>query len=363
MIKKLRIKNYKGFDDLKINKLSNINLIGGENNIGKTSILEAIFTFYDRINPQVILKPLSWRGIPISLKNNTPHEIWSPAFKNYNIEKHIEFQFDYKDNVKHNVIISIERYAISAIDPEKISKFDNRNFQQEKISEYSLHVKSFIDEEKKQDIIYFFMNDNIATKINFMQGNNIKQAIFVSPSVRSTTRDALIFSEIYREGLEEEVLEALKIIDNRIKSITPLAISEQESIVHVDIGIGRKIPIYYMGDGIVRLLEYVLAILSTKNGVVLIDEIENGLHTSKQKDIWKLLFTLADKYNVQVFATTHSKEMSKAFVEFALQNNLATKSNYIELFRNYKSKKISANFIDIETLQYKILNSKNFRGD
>ncbi len=362
MIKKLRIKNYKGFDDLKINELSNINLIGGENNIGKTSFLEAIFTFYDRINPQVILKPLSWRGIPISLKNNTPHEIWSPVFKNYNIEKPIEFQFDYKDSVKHNVTISIERDAISAIDPEKISKFDNRNLQQENISEYSLHVKSVIDKEIKQDTFLYFVNNNISMKINILQ-NKIKPAIFVSPSVRSAAQDALRFSEIYREGLEEEVLEALKIIDNRIKSITPLAISEQESIVHVDIGIGRKIPIYYMGDGIVRLLEYVLAILSTKNGVVLIDEIENGLHTSKQKDIWKLLFTLADKYNVQVFATTHSKEMSKAFVEFALQNNLATKSNYIELFRNYKSKKISANFIDIETLQYKILNSKNFRGD
>jgi AAA15 family ATPase/GTPase len=362
MIQKLEIKNYKGFDNLKINELSNINLIGGENNIGKTSFLEAIFTFYDRTNLDVILKPLSWRGVSLSLKNNTPHEIWLPVFNNYNIDKTIELQFEYNDKRTHEVSISIDKDAVSILDPEKLAKHDNRNIQQENISEFTLHIQGKIDNELKQDTYLYFTNNRIARKVNVLQ-NKLKPAFFVSQTIRSSVQDVLRFSDVVREGLEDEVLNALKIIDNRIKTITPLAISEKESIVHVDIGIGKKIPIYYLGDGIVRLLGYILAILNTKNGIVLIDEIENGLHYSKQKDIWKLIFNLASRYNVQVFATTHSKEMTEAFIEFAQINKSVENSNYIELFRNYKTRKISANSIDIDTLQYKIHNNKNFRGE
>lgn len=362
MIQKLEIRNYKGFDNLKINELSNINLIGGENNIGKTSLLEAIFTFYDRSNLDVILKPLSWRGVPLSLKNNKPHEIWLPVFNNYNIDKAIEFQFEYEDKKIHEVFINIDKDAVSILDPEKLAKHDNRNIQQQNISEHTLHIKGIIDNKLEQDTYLYFTNNGIARKVNVIQ-NKLKPAIFVSPAVRSSAQDVLRFSDIIRDGLEDEVLSGLKIIDSRIKTITPLAISENESMVHVDIGIGKKIPMYYLGDGVVRLLEYILAILNTKNGIVLIDEIENGLHYSKQKNIWKLIFNLASKFNVQVFATTHSKEMTEAFIEFAQTNKSAERFNYIELFRNYKTKKISANSIDIDTLQYKIKNNKNFRGE
>ncbi len=362
MIQKLIIKNYKGFENLKIDELSNINLIGGENNIGKTSFLEAIFTFYDRSNLDVILKPLSWRGVPLSLKNNTPHEVWLPVFNNYNIDKTIEFQFEYKDKRMHEVSINIDKDAVSVLNPEKLAKHDNRNIQQESISDFTLHIQGKIDKELKQDTYLYFINNSIARKVNVLQ-NKLKPAIFVSQTIRSSAQDVLRFSDIVREGLEDEVLSGLKIIDSRIKSITPLAVSEKESMVHVDIGIGKKIPMYYLGDGVVRLLEYILAILNTKNGIVLIDEIENGLHYSKQKDIWKLILNLASRYNVQVFATTHSKEMTEAFIEFAQANKSVECANYIEFFRNYKTKKVSANSIDIDTLQFKIHNNKNFRGE
>jgi len=63
MITKLKIDGFKGFKQLEISKLSRITLLGGRNNVGKTSILEALFMFYDRLNPQMILRQFAWRGI------------------------------------------------------------------------------------------------------------------------------------------------------------------------------------------------------------------------------------------------------------------------------------------------------------
>jgi len=53
--------------------------------------------------------------------------------------------------------------------------------------------------------------------------------------------------------------------------------------------------------------------LDTRDGIVLIDEIENGLHYSVQEKLWQAVFSWAQDLNVQVFATTHSNECIKAF--------------------------------------------------
>jgi len=58
-----------------------------------------------------------------------------------------------------------------------------------------------------------------------------------------------------------------------------------------------------------------LAILAYENGIVLIDEIDNGLHHSVQESLWKAIFAWANKYKVQIFATTHSDECVKAFAK------------------------------------------------
>ena len=64
-----------------------------------------------------------------------------------------------------------------------------------------------------------------------------------------------------------------------------------------------------MGEGMRRLTSLLLAISTTRDGVVFIDEIENGLHFGVQGGVWKAIAEAAREYNVQIFATTHSYEM------------------------------------------------------
>ena len=101
--------------------------------------------------------------------------------------------------------------------------------------------------------------------------------------------------------------ETLKIVDPRIDSLSLIVIGETP-LIHADIGMDRFIPLAFMGDGMSRLASIVLAIVNSPNGVVLIDEIENGLHHSILHKVWQAIGKVARMFNTQVFATTHSME-------------------------------------------------------
>ncbi|MCC6446841.1 MAG: ATP-binding protein [Armatimonadetes bacterium] len=79
-----------------------------------------------------------------------------------------------------------------------------------------------------------------------------------------------------------------------------------------DIGIGQLIPLPLMGEGMARMLSIILAVANAPGGMVLIDEIENGLHHSVMVNIWKAIAEASQKADTQIFATTHSWECMKA---------------------------------------------------
>src|SRR5437763_10856812 len=85
MIKSLLLKNFKTFEKLDLPDISNFTLIGGRNNVGKSSLLEGIFLFYDIGNPGMFLRNLTWRGLELStLDANTTV---APIFHGFNLDR------------------------------------------------------------------------------------------------------------------------------------------------------------------------------------------------------------------------------------------------------------------------------------
>lgn len=76
-------------------------------------------------------------------------------------------------------------------------------------------------------------------------------------------------------------------------------------------GTRRLIPLPIMGGGMVRLADLAVYIGNAPGGVVLVDEIENGLHYSVMSNVWRVIASEARKSNTQIFATTHSWECIK----------------------------------------------------
>ncbi len=75
-----------------------------------------------------------------------------------------------------------------------------------------------------------------------------------------------------------------------------------------------------LGDGALRLFGVALALANSRNGFLLIDEAENGIHHSLQRDFWRMVMQTAHHNNVQVFATTHSWDCVRGFAQAAVDN-------------------------------------------
>jgi len=112
---------------------------------------------------------------------------------------------------------------------------------------------------------------------------------------------------------QDYILDALKIFDNTIVAINVV----YPDTIYVIFDDGRKVDIKQLGRSSNGITTMVLTLIANSNNIMLIDDIEGGLHHTKYKQVISLLFKLCQKYNVQLFATTHSKEFIEAFIHCA----------------------------------------------
>lgn len=120
---------------------------------------------------------------------------------------------------------------------------------------------------------------------------------------------------------EELVVAALQIIEPDIERLAAVGRAQDpngEEIGEILVSVaGSRLPIGSMGDGIQRLLGLALALVGAKGGVLLVDEIDTGLHYTVLTKMWRLVLETAKRLDVQVFATTHSRDCFEALAEVA----------------------------------------------
>ena len=85
-------------------------------------------------------------------------------------------------------------------------------------------------------------------------------------------------------------------------------------------GRDRPVPLRSLGDGAVRLFEVVLALVGSRNGFLIIDEADNGIHHTVHGDFWRTILRAAEENDVQVFATTHSFDCVRGFAHAAVKS-------------------------------------------
>jgi hypothetical protein len=131
-----------------------------------------------------------------------------------------------------------------------------------------------------------------------------------------------LFEEVVLTPSEDFVLEALQIIDPSIERIatsgterrrsSPSRMNFRGGLLVRCKGTRDRIPIGSMGDGIWRMLGLALTLALTQGGILLLDEIDTGLHYSVMEDMWKLVHRTAKNHKTQVFATTHSRDCTES---------------------------------------------------
>jgi len=145
------------------------------------------------------------------------------------------------------------------------------------------------------------------------------KSVYAKTNLLDKAQIGKLWDNIALTALDKEVLNALRIVAPGVEGLTLVddtssseRIRERIPIVKIA-GIDERLPLGHLGDGMLRVLSIALALVNPKDGMLLIDEIENGLHYSVLPDIWRLIFTIAHQYNIQIFATTHSWDCIQAF--------------------------------------------------
>lgn len=316
MYKSFTIRNFRCFQELSMEPLGRVNLIAGTNNVGKTALLEALFLYCRPTNPDMARRLNFFRGIELlRTETGTLWEIlWSSLFYKFNDRATIELSGRDMDDKQLTLRLRLTYQQTSQVQIQEAVKESSAIYETNSLSVEETLGKSleleYDDGSGQPKKIHATIEPN-GIKIGPISPPPFP-GIFILPGHRvSPIEDANRFGKLEIIGRQDIVLEILKIIEPRLRRLAVI-VNAGVPTIHGDIGLGRLLPLPLMGEGMGRLSSLILAVANAMDGVVLIDEIENGIHHSVMFDVWKAIAKSAKDFNVQIFATTHSDECIQA---------------------------------------------------
>lgn len=291
MFKDIQINNFRGIKRAVFNDFKRVNLVFGSNNTGKSTLLEALFMLSGQSNP----------GILVYLNRSRDYNRYNLKdlkvfFHNSNVDQKIRIQS--KEDSNRKLEVSCFESKSSKIDLKEVSETVSNRPE----FNYGLKLDFWLDNKKfNSEVIFWEKEDGKDAKINI--DPRYKESLMCKylPSKYPYEESIGNVAEIFENKDEALILEALRIIEPNIVDIQPL-----NGDIYVDIGLPQRIPVNMMGDGIRKLLAVVTSLYECRNGVLLIDEIDNGIHFSFMEKMWKVILKSAQMNNTQLFATTHN---------------------------------------------------------
>ena len=328
--------SYRGMKDLKLEKLNDINILTGDNNSGKTSVLELLYT---TTNPGDIKKWYLGTRISNNVRNRRIYEGFYNMFPVDDEEKVIQYRFEDGENKSNEVSIYADMANVEVSEREMykfngLSKAGSRRNAEddEMVDSLCMTLRMFLNgqEEGAYDIYDF------QTRMYPMLLKKTKywKAVYNSPV--SYLQQELELSEILEDPeLYEELISILKEFDEHIINVN--AISPKDFRVAPNYMIltdnhKKALPLNVYGDGMKKALSLLCSVIRAKGGILLLDEFETAIHTSAMDSIFSWLLQSAMKMDVQVFLTSHSKEaidkVLKSKSELQSHINVYTLYNY-----------------------------------
>jgi len=344
----LTIENFRSFDRFTLNNLGRVNLLVGTNNSGKTTVLEAIYLLMASRKLWSMWDVLSRRGELLSDESRVGSSSFDDIvadfrclFHEYSLELGSKFTISGQDdsnsfNIRASIASAAREYERVAFHPsttgDTAAAFTN----------FSPLFDPLLLTITSTDAIHDLGNMNITMPLDHKGGltQNILQQWLVKFSsgrtdhpVKYMTAASLdgpmvtsFFNDIVLTDMEDLVVDALRGIEPRIVRIAVTGastagltnlpgVSNRRGLRVRLAGVRDPVPIGSMGDGIWRMLGLALAAVDSQNGILLIDEIDTGLHYSVMGKMWQFLNECSQRFNVQIIATTQSRDCYQSLAE------------------------------------------------
>jgi ABC-type branched-subunit amino acid transport system ATPase component len=328
-LESLRIQNFRTFKDLTIERLGRVNLIVGKNNVGKTSLLEAINLYV--------------RGGTGSSLTDIVGDRQLDALDEYRSTTESEFGVKLP-SARH---LFFGRPDLSMVGPDDEGSPNSQMISiqsgPERNQPFRMWLELFTDRNSVVDL---------RVKVGDKQGISSRVLGEKTLSVFLAARDVRAEAEAHWNSIEltkdeRRIIDALNFVDKNAE-VEDIGFASAEAVEEAHSGSGSKCaeketggkersrenyskrfpiarlkgrdrpePLSNLGEGMNRTFALAIGLIRAKNGVLLIDEIENGLHYTVQPDLWRMIFKTARELDVQVFATTHSYDCIQAFQQVA----------------------------------------------
>lgn len=329
MFKEIEINGYRGLNNIKLKDLERINVLIGENNSGKTSVLEAIQLFSNRnvIENAISIARKRETQYPLSVGARLmPYDmllysfpIDSQDFKEIDIKGyedsigacHVGLRADF-----HKELLMSPN--LNSAEMRKYEEYcDEDGFIRTVSGEYLYDCQIrdsknfYFSEIQRRAEIYDENEGRYRTPALFAPKFSV---LYISPADIYTNR--ILSASLYKGMLVEEknrLINLLKLFDERIKGIeTGVQYGRPVTLIELeDCGL---VPISVFGDGLKKVLTLASAVVKSRGGMVLIDEFETGIHKHALIQVAKWLVMATERYEVQVFLTTHSDDAIDALV-------------------------------------------------
>ena len=294
MLTSLHIKNFRGFHDLKVGPLARVNLIAGKNNVGKTGVLEALYLLFSNAE-QFQSFPSAFRNSQEKVVGNPDKQEQKDNFASF--WKWLPYKSQDKEIGQTDIKASIsedDAFIVTLDEQYVIPPLDNLVFHYQKQNSEERVARSAIP-----------FSTHAETPKNWLRLGICSTRHYPPPE------DADLFNSLNIKKKEKKLLEYLQVIEPRLEDLKYLKVGS-EPLVYADVGLSELIPITQLGQGFARVFRFFSEMLIEDAKIILIDEIENGIHQSVLPEIWKGLAGIAREENLQIFATTHSWECIQA---------------------------------------------------
>ena len=343
MINKIAVQNFRCFKNFQLFDLGHINLIGGTNNAGKTVLLESIFVAQSQ-HPNALRDIKEMRYLDENVfEHEEPSLLWDGYFYDQETNEVILLTVGEDDGLERQTVCSLQPATFMEKSHLLVSYAHN--------GEEYLSLKVKVSEGN-------FLSSTEQYRPNLV----VKPVInigFIATDKFNYSKQTLAkgYSRLEVSGEAKYVLEGLQTIDPSIKEVKVIALGEPN--LYVRRGEGKLMPINLFGTAIDKVATIILILLNNRNGTLLIDEVENGIHYTNHAKVWGLIVKLALQFNVQVFATTHSREMVEAFDQMIRANDYGSAARYIEMKRLPDSNTMMGEVLSVTKLDEHIGSDKS----
>lgn len=348
MISSIRIEGFRRFDLFELENLGRINLIMGANNCGKTTVLEAVHLLTSRASRGALIQAI-WRRdrgtvpIPRAHRTNYSGSVTS-LFCGHICKEDTTFKL-YSSGLESRAYLTA-----------RITDSDQERHQDIQESDGADPGMTLILEGVPEPFVTHIpissAGDTTKGQLNWSSRRmhwkylkNGPKTISLTPTELSPFELNAMWSDIVLTPDEEQVTRTLGSLDSGIERIVariPSGVYQDTDLGHAEFLVKHKqfpdrVPIESFGSGMWRLLSLATAVSYCQNGTLLVDEIDNGLDTTAQSIMWRMLLSIAEEADVQIFATTHNLDCVNTLAEEACNASVDSNEKPAVVFHRIES--------------------------